>query len=104
MAIDEARRHDLHASARRALGAEAGDTLMEMLPPVGWADVATKRDLEAFRSSMEQRFESLEIKLQAAITDAVRGSEHRILVWMFNTVVAAVLGGTAISVAVALNT
>ena len=52
---------------------------------------------------MDLRFETLEIALRSAITDAVWGSEHRILVWMFNTVIAAVLGGTAISVAVALN-
>src|SRR5262245_32621864 len=115
MAIDEARRHGLHESARRALGADAGDTLMEMLPPVGWSDVATKRDLDAhadstrremaeLRSSIDLRFETLEIRITSAINDAVRGSEHRILVWMFTTVLTAVLGGTAISVAVALAT
>ena len=87
MAIDEAKRHELHETARRVLGAEAGDTLMELLPPVGWADVATKRDLEV-----------LSIEIRAAITDAVRGAEHRILMWMFTTV----LGGIAISVGVAL--
>ncbi len=29
----------------RAFGDDAGITLMELLPPVGWADVATKHDL-----------------------------------------------------------
>jgi hypothetical protein len=42
--------------------------------------------------------------MTSAINGAVQGSEHRILVWMFSTVLAAVLGGTAISVAVALST
>jgi hypothetical protein len=46
----------------------------------------------------------LEISLRSAINDAVRGSEHRILVWMFTTVLTAVLGSTTISVAVALST
>jgi hypothetical protein len=54
MAIDEARRHELHERARRALGVEAGDTLMEMLPPVGWADVATRRDIDATRDDIER--------------------------------------------------
>jgi hypothetical protein len=91
MAIDEGKRHELHERARQTLGDDAGDSLMELLPPVGWADVATKRDLEV-----------LQIGLTSAINDSVRGSEHRILVWMFTTVLTAVLGGTAISVAVAL--
>ena len=86
MALDEARRHDLHEAARRAFGPTAGDALMELLPPVGWADVATKRDLEV-----------LSIEIRAAITDAVRGAEHRILMWMFTTV----LAGIGISVAAA---
>ena len=83
MSVDEARRHELHERARRVLGADAGDTLMELLPPVGWADVATKRD-----------FESLRVEIQNMILT----SEHRILFWMFTTV----LTGLAIAVSVAL--
>lgn len=42
----ERRRHGLYETCREHLGEEAADTLMELLPPVGWADVTTKHDLQ----------------------------------------------------------
>jgi len=35
------------------LGAKSADTLVSYLPPVGWADVATKHDLDATRHMLE---------------------------------------------------
>jgi hypothetical protein len=57
MSVDERRRLQLADAAKRALGDDAGVTLMEMLPPVGWADVATKQDLVLLESRLEARFE-----------------------------------------------
>lgn len=45
MAVDEAARHQLYSSLEATLGPEPTSTLMSLLPPVGWADVATKQDL-----------------------------------------------------------
>jgi hypothetical protein len=45
MAIDERARHELHQKLEEILGADEAATLMSHLPPVGWADVATKHDL-----------------------------------------------------------
>jgi hypothetical protein len=46
LAITEEDRHQLYARLREVLGDDEATTMMEHLPPVGWADVATKRDLD----------------------------------------------------------
>jgi hypothetical protein len=53
MAVDEARRHRLYETVRERLGEEEAATLLEYLPPVGWADVATKRDLDALEARLQ---------------------------------------------------
>ena len=52
MALDERARHELFLRLEQALGPKSAETLMELLPPVGWADVATKRDLDALRHQL----------------------------------------------------
>ena len=46
MAISEESRHRLHLKLADVLGPDEAGLLMEHLPPVGWADVATKHDLD----------------------------------------------------------
>ncbi len=46
MALTEESRYQLFQGLSETLGSERASTLMELLPPVGWADVATKHDLE----------------------------------------------------------
>ena len=53
MAITEKSRHKLFQRLEELLGTEQAATLMEHLPPVGWADVATKRDLDAVRLDID---------------------------------------------------
>jgi hypothetical protein len=57
MSVDERRRLQLADAAKRALGDDAGITLMELLPPVGWADVATKHDLVLLEQRLDALFE-----------------------------------------------
>lgn len=52
MAVDKRQRRHLDERAERVLGTDGADTLMALLPPVGWGDVATKQDLDALRAEM----------------------------------------------------
>lgn len=36
--------------------------MMELLPPVGWADVATKRDLDQLEGRMDLRFDKVDLR------------------------------------------
>lgn len=53
MVSDQARR-DLYEALERRLGESPAETLMELLPPVGWADVARQSDLLAVRGEIAQ--------------------------------------------------
>lgn len=57
MAVDERSRHELYEQARRTWSDQAAEALMELLPPVGWADVATKRDLDALEARVEAKID-----------------------------------------------
>lgn len=78
--IDERSRHDLYRAFEGLVGADNADALMSLLPPVGWADVATKADLDARLGALEERlalrFESMEngfvAKLEAGLRSQMR--------------------------------
>jgi hypothetical protein len=53
MAITEESRHKLYKALEDSIGVQNASTLMEHLPPVGWADVATKRDLDHLERGIE---------------------------------------------------
>ncbi|HUP69574.1 MAG TPA: hypothetical protein VM142_07125 [Acidimicrobiales bacterium] len=55
MSIDDRSRQELFQRLDEALGPKAAEVLMAHLPPVGWADVATKRDLAALVDSINTR-------------------------------------------------
>ena len=56
MTITDADRHRLYDALVATLGEQEAAILMEHLPPVGWADVATKTDLEHLRAEMNSGF------------------------------------------------
>jgi hypothetical protein len=59
VAVTERSRHNVHKYFEESMGEELAATLMEMLPGVGWADVARRRDLDDLRVSTTQDVERL---------------------------------------------
>ena len=60
MVVDERSRHELYRRLEEVLGPEAATTLIEHLPPVGWADVATKHDLAGLEERLDLRFDRVD--------------------------------------------
>ena len=75
MSITSGERHDLHTRLAEILGEDHANTLMEHLPPVGWADVATKRDLDNVEVALSGDIANLGTQLRSEL--AAQGSELR---------------------------
>jgi hypothetical protein len=58
----------LYEGLIEALGQQRATTLMEHLPPVGWADVATRTDLDhqaaAIKAGFDQQFAALRTQIE----------------------------------------
>lgn len=95
MTITEETRYQLYKKLEAELGADDANTLMEHLPPVGWADVATKQDLALLRGDLDLlrrdldqleeriglRFETFEHRIGGrfeALEHRMEGWEHRL--------------------------
>ena len=130
MSITEASRFQLRTAIGQILDEEAADTLMELLPPVGWADVATKTDLQHLRDELKGDINSLRVatksdlqhlrnelksdinslrnelkgdmlNLQLTIEVNVRKLIHEQTKWLITTMIA--MNAVTVAVAVALS-
>ena len=104
MPVTEHERHQLFSWFEEHMGSERAATLMTLLPPVGWGDVATRRDLELLRQEVrdvEQRLNaSIDLKLDAKL-GLFRSELLRTLgTWLFASQAAVI---AAASVIVALD-
>ena len=94
MALDERARHELFLRLEQALGPESAETLMELLPPVGWADVATKRDLDALGDKLLAAFRGELLAQSKAINAQMNAINAQMRTLIFTNV------GTVVSFAV----
>jgi len=68
LAITEDERHELYVTLEEVIGRKRGTTLMEHLPPVGWADVATKRDLDHLGTQVRAELSTSTANLKAELS------------------------------------
>lgn len=66
MTISDADRRNLYTGLEEILGPVRAEVLMEHLPPVGWADVATKEDLDGLEKRLNSK---LHLVREAASAD-----------------------------------
>lgn len=115
MSVDERTRLALVRKLDSVLGTDDASTLMEYLPPVGWADIATKQDLVGLEQSLRGEIAELRGEMHREIgglrgeigelrgevrgmrgelgqelADALRAQTNRILGWVVPTMLAGV--------------
>ena len=65
--VNEFQRHEVFKWLEERMGPERAATMMDLLPPVGWSDIATRRDLEALEARLDakisERLSELLLKL-----------------------------------------
>ena len=97
---EEARYHRLQ-QLDDSVGEKGANTMMELLPPVGWADVANKRDLD-------QQSERLGLMVRAEISGVraeiagVRGDFQNSLRRMQTVLLSAVVSVAGVVIAMAI--
>jgi hypothetical protein len=79
VAINERARLELYAALEEIMGTERADTLMGLLPPVGWADVATKHDLASVEERIYLRFDKFEAHTEAKLERELRTQTRNLL-------------------------
>ena len=82
------------------MGSERAATMMSLLPPVGWGDVATRHDLELLRDEIRNVEIRIDVKLDAKLGQ-LRGELLRTFgTWLFASQAAVI---AAVSVLIALD-
>ena len=84
----EAGRHRLYEKIKEQWGQENADELMSYLPPVGWADVATKQDLRLLSAELRLEFEGLRAEMHNEFATQLR--------WIMGIILTAFVGLTGL--------
>lgn len=91
MYVSEFQRHEVFKWLEEKMGPERAQIMMDLLPPVGWGDIVTKRDLYAevggLRSEMQAGFAELRAEMHAGFAE-MHAARSGLLVKLFFGMVA----------------
>ena len=71
MSVSEYQRHQIFQWLEEAMGSEKAAIMMDLLPPVGWGDIATGADLDNVRMEIraaEDRLDARISRLESSVT------------------------------------
>jgi hypothetical protein len=63
MPVTEFERHQLFTWFEEHMGEERAATMMNLVPPAGWAEVASRHDLDELENRLTTRIDALESKI-----------------------------------------
>jgi hypothetical protein len=69
MPVSERERLALYRQLQEQLGNEGADTLMELLPPAGWNDIATRADVQATATLLRGEMAQLGAELRGEMAE-----------------------------------
>ena len=73
MAVTEQQRHQLFVWFEERMGQERATTMMELMPPTGFAELATKQGLAQLESSLTRSFVTWLLASQATVVTVMVG-------------------------------
>lgn len=81
MSVTEYERNHLFAWFEEHMGKERASAMMNLLPPVGWGEVATRRDLDALEARLDAKIDTMATK--AELAEMKSDLQRTFVTWMF---------------------
>jgi hypothetical protein len=111
MGVTEQQRHALLTWFEEQMGPERAATMMDLMPPTGAAELATKRDLTDLDARLDARFAAIDARFDVqdarfdAKLEAMRSTTLRTVgTWLFASQAAVITAiGVATGLIIALN-
>lgn len=89
MTVNEGLRAEVFTSLKEAHGERIANAMMEMLPPAGVPELATKGDINVVRADLDilrAEVAGVEARLGEKLERALREQTTRAIAWMFSAV------------------